>query len=441
MSKEFQRRFRKGSRWGLLLVAAAVAGGSLAASQAAAALPAGCSQSGLVVTCTYTSGSNPFAVPSEVTTIHVIAVGGAGGSKIASGGFGARIEGDLSVTPGSTLFAVVGGNGDPDGTGGANGGGSALIGAGGGGASDLRTSQADAHTRLIVAAGGGGGGVDGVTGTSGSLIFLAGGNGGNAGAAGDNGADAPGSPGTGGSGGGAGTALHGGRGGSGGTGKDSSGNGACAGQAGSFAAGGEAPEPPGFGCFVGAGGGGGGVYGGGGGGGPGIGAGSGGAGGGGGGSSLVPPGGSVTVDSTGVPEIVISYAVPNADLGVAITGAASVRTGSQDSYVIDVSNAGPFTAHSAVLTVQVPLGTKFVAVGTTRGSCTHPKSGASSGTIACLLGDLVSGDLAAQTVTLKMAVRGKGGSIAIVAQASSSATPDPKLSNNTASFVSTISKK
>lgn len=55
------------------------ASGSLAVV-AEAALPPGCSQSGQLVSCTvtFTSGSNPFAVPAGVTSIHVVAVGGRG---------------------------------------------------------------------------------------------------------------------------------------------------------------------------------------------------------------------------------------------------------------------------------------------------------------------------------------------------------------------------
>jgi hypothetical protein len=65
-------------------------------------------------------------------------------------------------------------------------------------------------------------------------------------------------------------------------------------------------------CFIGGGGGGGGWFGGGGGGaeaGPNFDDASSGQGGGGGGSSLVPPGGSMSLDTTGVPKIVISYTV------------------------------------------------------------------------------------------------------------------------------------
>ena len=64
----------------ILTTAIAAAGvGGLLADQAAA-LPSACSQSGPTVTCTYTSGSNPFTVPAGVFSIHVVAVGGRGGA-------------------------------------------------------------------------------------------------------------------------------------------------------------------------------------------------------------------------------------------------------------------------------------------------------------------------------------------------------------------------
>ena len=100
-------------------LAVSAAGSARLVAQAAAAVPSGCTQSGLNVTCTYTTGANAFAVPDGVTTLHVVAVGGSGGSTaneigVTPGGFGARVTDDLSVTPGSTLYAVVGGNGCND---------------------------------------------------------------------------------------------------------------------------------------------------------------------------------------------------------------------------------------------------------------------------------------------------------------------------------------
>jgi Glycine rich protein len=141
----------------------------MAAPASAAALPPGCSQSGQIVSCTqtFTSGSNPFTVPSGVSSLGVKAVGGQGGG--AGGAFGAVVTGELPVTPGATIYAVVAANGDG---GGGNGGGPAGGGflssvfppassnGGGGGASDVRSSADELSSRVLVAAGGGGGGGD-----------------------------------------------------------------------------------------------------------------------------------------------------------------------------------------------------------------------------------------------------------------------------------------
>jgi hypothetical protein len=62
-----------------------------------------------------------FAVPPGVTSVHVVANGGAGGSTLGGlGGPGAQVSSDLSVTPASSLFVEVGIGG---GSGGENGGG------------------------------------------------------------------------------------------------------------------------------------------------------------------------------------------------------------------------------------------------------------------------------------------------------------------------------
>jgi hypothetical protein len=283
-------------------ITAAVVGG-LPADQATA-LPSGCNQSGQTVTCTYTSGSNPFMVPAGVFSIHLVAVGGAG----VSGGRGARVEADLAVASGTTLYAVVGGNGmgrEP----GANGGGRGGIpqicvnvptlplcinglgtAGGGGGASDLRTSQDDPSSRLLVAAGGGGRGADAIN-ASGASIAAGGGGGDGGGVNGlDGGGDECSIP-------GGSFSLPGGAGGAGG---------AAPGAVGSDGGNGGIAGPSPTGCQLvggGGGGGGGGLHGGAGGaGGPGS-----AGGGGGGGSNLVPAGGSASVDTTGTPLVQISF--------------------------------------------------------------------------------------------------------------------------------------
>jgi hypothetical protein len=151
------------------------------------------------VTVTFTSaGEHQFTVPAGVTSIHVVAIGGQGGFGYVAGGLGARVDGDLTVTPGQTLFADVGGTGSPatqnsgtirtGGFGGGGMGGSFLdqsavpansageSGAGGGGASDIGTCAVGspvytcdpASSRLLVAAGGGGAGAQSVGGAGGT---------------------------------------------------------------------------------------------------------------------------------------------------------------------------------------------------------------------------------------------------------------------------------
>jgi hypothetical protein len=296
------------SRGSLAAIATSIAVGGLGllAGASAAAPKHGCSRSAATVTCTYTSGSNPFKVPGGVSTIHVVGVGGAGCCFFGGRAHGARVEGDLAVVRGTTLYAVVGGNATSPIAPGSNGGGQGGLteacagdptspgclpaGGAGGGASDLRTSPNDLSSRVLVA--GGGGGVGGTGIQTSDFQFVAPGGAGGAGGGGDgaNGADLYFGcfdqfftiPGGAGGAGGAATSAVGGAGGNG-----------------SF-----------FFCTFfpsllggGGGGGGGGLLGGAGGGGSG----GAGGGGGGGGSNLVPPGGSASVDTTGTPLVQIAY--------------------------------------------------------------------------------------------------------------------------------------
>lgn len=160
-------------------------------------------------TFSYTGSPQTFLVPGATTSVAVSAVGASGGANAGSsaqGGRGATVFGQLSVTPGQTLYVYVGGNGgngssglatQPGGPGGFNGGGDGgtsvytnhgypRAGGGGGGASDVRTATSLA-SRLIVAAGGGGGGANLGSGVPWSGF---GGAGGNASANGNYGLDA-----------------------------------------------------------------------------------------------------------------------------------------------------------------------------------------------------------------------------------------------------------
>ncbi|MEE1943970.1 MBG domain-containing protein [Pedobacter sp. KR3-3] len=147
-------------------------------------------------TFNYTGSQQTFVVPGCVSEITITVYGGKGangggssvGAQGGAGGFGAKVKGTFSVTPGQTFSLYVGGAANGA-SGGYNGGGSGNTGGqgggAGGGASDVRLNGVDPSNRIIVAGGGGGGGNAGCH--QGSFN---GGNGGAGGLAGSNGVDA-----------------------------------------------------------------------------------------------------------------------------------------------------------------------------------------------------------------------------------------------------------
>src|SRR5947208_2605698 len=62
-------------------------------------------------TFAYTGAEQTFTVPAGVSSVHVAAVGGSGGNTDRPGGVAAQVSGDLSVTPGETLYVEVGARG------------------------------------------------------------------------------------------------------------------------------------------------------------------------------------------------------------------------------------------------------------------------------------------------------------------------------------------
>jgi hypothetical protein len=112
-------------------------------------------------TFNYTGSQQSWTVPAGVTSINVDVQGAQGGqTSYGTAGRGGRTQATIPVTPGSTLYINVGGQGNYS-TGGWNGGGSPYgcncVG-GGGGASDIRIGGNALANRAIVAGGGGGGG-------------------------------------------------------------------------------------------------------------------------------------------------------------------------------------------------------------------------------------------------------------------------------------------
>jgi hypothetical protein len=108
----------------------------------------------------YTGKKQTFKVPSGVTRIRVIALGGNGGGKvIARSG---RVSAVIPVTPSETLAIYVGGAGTSSAAGfnGGGAGGGSAAGSGydgyGGGASDVREGRDALKDRAVVAGGAGG---------------------------------------------------------------------------------------------------------------------------------------------------------------------------------------------------------------------------------------------------------------------------------------------
>src|SRR5882724_6220216 len=77
----------------------------------AAVLAAGtCTTTGNQTQCVYTAGGEQqLTLPAGVSTLHVVAVGGAGGGTLGgSGGTGAQVTADMPASGGVTLFVEVG---------------------------------------------------------------------------------------------------------------------------------------------------------------------------------------------------------------------------------------------------------------------------------------------------------------------------------------------
>ena len=356
-------------RVALVALAAAVAALLLLTYGASPVHAAGsCSTIAGVTTCTFgpTGAEDTFTVPDGVSSVHVAATGapGAEGYLGDCAGLGAKVSGDLTVTPGDTLYVEVGGaptgggNCDQDVAcvGGFNGGGSSKSGGGGGGASDVReqpTNQSGSlGSRLIVAAGGGGSGQGAFCAPT--LRYYFGGTGGHAGYNGGEGKMC--------------VSAFGGTGGKAG-GQSAGGlGGRAVGQDGSLGQGGDG----GVSGLLTGGGGGGGYYGGGGGGSiggchatgmspiqaP--------AGGGGGGSNLVPTGGEATLVESG-PSITISYDQPYA---APVANDDPATTDEDTALVVDAPGVLANDTHAARTTLMA-----FITGGPSHGSLTFNSDG------------------------------------------------------------------
>lgn len=122
----------------------------------------------------------------------------------------------------------------------------------------------------------------------------------------------------------------------------------------------------------------------------------------------------------------------SADLSITKTDAKdSVQSGAPIDYTITVTNLGPDTAVTTVVTDKLPKGTTFVS-GIVSGTSVAGTCTAKGAKVTCTLGDLTkSGAHDTATISLRVTAPTTGGTITNTADVTSD-TPDPNKANNSA---------
>ncbi len=134
---------------------------------------------------------------------------------------------------------------------------------------------------------------------------------------------------------------------------------------------------------------------------------------------------------TVVTPVVLVPPVVSADVAITKIGAPNpVFNGDALTYTLSVVNNGPDPAQAVTVSDPLPAQFVFKSVSTTAGTCTE-----SSGTVKCDLGTVAVGDKVMVTIVGAAHLGTPPASFTNTATVSST-TPDPDLSNNTASFTS-----
>ncbi|MDQ6658157.1 MAG: DUF11 domain-containing protein, partial [Actinomycetota bacterium] len=119
----------------------------------------------------------------------------------------------------------------------------------------------------------------------------------------------------------------------------------------------------------------------------------------------------------------------------------SPDAGTQQSYVISVSNNGTSLARGVVFTDPLPAGTTFVSAISSIGVCSS-----ADGSIRCDIGDLPAGRSATVQTTVQLASNIAGSNLTNVAHASSmpatgDPTPDPDTTNNSSTVTQVVAAR
>lgn len=142
-------------------------------------------------------------------------------------------------------------------------------------------------------------------------------------------------------------------------------------------------------------------------------------------------------DSSNNSSSVSSTITPIADVSVTKSGPATITAGTNATYTVNVSNAGPSTT-TVTLTDVLPPNTTFVSSSTTPSfSCTAPAVG-SNGTITCTIGPLAPAGTAMLQFTVHLASSAANGSIVTNTATVVSSAADPNPTNDASTVNSSV---
>jgi uncharacterized repeat protein (TIGR01451 family) len=122
-----------------------------------------------------------------------------------------------------------------------------------------------------------------------------------------------------------------------------------------------------------------------------------------------------------------------ADLSISKSASPDpVAQGNTLVYSITVSNNGPASAASVVMTDPLPSAVTYISSSATQGTCSQ-----ASGTVTCNIGTMSNGQIVTITINVT-ATTFSDSSYAVNTASVSSSTSDPDNTNNSATFTSTI---
>lgn len=148
----------------------------------------------------------------------------------------------------------------------------------------------------------------------------------------------------------------------------------------------------------------------------------------------------LTVDDnhggTATDTVVVTVTGAGPDLSITATAAPDpVDTGSNLTYSITITNAGPGGATGVKMDDTLPSSANFASVMPSQGTCTSPAVGA-TGAVSCDLGTISSGATATVSLVVKPAQKGPlSNTITVTAN-----EPDPIAPNNTATVSTTVNQ-